>query len=598
MKLTRLYPIFLLCLLFASVAYGQQFNVRDSLQTILHNDSLDVETRFKSGYNMVCSNSSPEEAEELCRTVLYPFVQENWSDKSSQLAGLSQLYISISFCYRERAGEGDDEMERVFGEKALEAAIESGKDQACALMSYANAGREIKRGKTEKAHEYLYLAIHYFDKMEMYTWSSTALYTIAGSFFDIKDTDALERVLKEMEDYLEKDNFPQSQYQYNVIKHSYYGLLLESQKKNGEPFDQEIIDLCLLYVRKNIELVENNFADLAASWMHGYAYYFLARELNDYYPERTDAILSNLDKAAEMMELEISMGRHNENNSRLELKIHMNEVRAKALLREGRMRESLAAMNEALEMLDQLHNYENLSVLRHDAYEFMVEYYEKAGQPGEALKYHKMLFDTEARRYEKEKVQAMNDMSAKYETEKKEIRIQTLTKENRTARIILTLAIGLLLLLLTTLVFVAVSGRLKRKNVEQRLYETALLAELRQNELDKMQAGNGQDAQGDPVESAVAKMARMISDSPIGKEDKKRYLDRLSRIDSGTLGQAYRTSKVKITGMDMKYIICFNADVDVRDISLIFNVEPASVRTVRYRIRKKFPKEDPFRMII
>ena len=42
----------------------------------------------------------------------------------------------------------------------------------------------------------------------------------------------------------------------------------------------------------------------------------------------------------------------------------------------------------------------------------------------------------------------------------------------------------------------------------------------------------------------------------------------------------------------MKYILCFAADIDTADIALVFNVEPASVRTVRYRIKKKINKEN------
>ncbi|MCL2073360.1 MAG: hypothetical protein FWH18_05540 [Marinilabiliaceae bacterium] len=63
------------------------------------------------------------------------------------------------------------------------------------------------------------------------------------------------------------------------------------------------------------------------------------------------------------------------------------------------------------------------------------------------------------------------------------------------------------------------------------------------------------------------------------------------------LENAYQTSKAKITSMDIKYIICFAADLDTKDISLIFNIEPASVNTVRYRIKKKFAEEDAFRMV-
>jgi len=48
----------------------------------------------------------------------------------------------------------------------------------------------------------------------------------------------------------------------------------------------------------------------------------------------------------------------------------------------------------------------------------------------------------------------------------------------------------------------------------------------------------------------------------------------------------------------MKYIVCFVAAVDVKAISLLFNIEPASVYTARYRIKKKFAKDDTFRIIL
>jgi len=72
----------------------------------------------------------------------------------------------------------------------------------------------------------------------------------------------------------------------------------------------------------------------------------------------------------------------------------------------------------------------------------------------------------------------------------------------------------------------------------------------------------------------------------------------LSKIDCQLLEHAYQTSKVKLTGMDIKYIICFSANIDVKDISLLFNIEPASVHTVRYRIRRKFAKGDGVLMMV
>jgi acid phosphatase family membrane protein YuiD len=330
--------------------------------------------------------------------------------------------------------------------------------------------------------------------------------------------------------------------------------------------------------------------------MHGYAYYFAARALDTYYPEQTDSIFFYLDKALEMMEME-SFVRKQEANSVMELKTYINTVRAKALFRTGKMPEAHKAMSEILPFLDELKNYKNLETPRHEAYQFMADYYEKVNRPGEALKYQKLLRKSEEQRYESDKIQAINEMSAKYEAEKKEMRIQNLIQKHKNTQRILWLTIGLSLALLLIFLLITLFNRLKRKNVEQKLYETALMAELRQNELEKIQSAQ-QELEQNPVENIIEKIAALITASIIEKNYKKAYLERLSKVDAKILGQAYQNSKIKITGMDMKYIICFVAEMDTKDISLLFNVEPASIHTVRYRIKKKFAKEDAFRTIL
>lgn len=101
-----------------------------------------------------------------------------------------------------------------------------------------------------------------------------------------------------------------------------------------------------------------------------------------------------------------------------------------------------------------------------------------------------------------------------------------------------------------------------------------------------------------PIEKTIEEMAQVIADSTIEDNRKKNYLERLSKFNTKLLETAYQTAKVEITGMDLKYIICFVADMYIKDICLIFNIEEASVRTVRYRIRKKFVKEDTFRALL
>ncbi|MCL2027999.1 MAG: hypothetical protein FWG79_05865, partial [Bacteroidales bacterium] len=490
------------------------------------------------------------------------------------------------------------EKERYFAEKALETALESGLEVVIASCYRGCAFMELRRGDVKRAHENLYQAIIYYDKRGLYTNCSEMLYVIVSNFFEIKDTDGMERVLQQMKEYLEKDESKQSLYQYNVIKHSYFGLLLENarQTEGLQSVDYRLVDSVLVYVRDNIYLVENYFEQLSQNWIQAYAYYFFAKTFDEYFPEQTDTIFLYLDKAHDLFE-KVGRSRVQEPRALKEFQIFVLTVRANALSRQGNTREAYRTMREALVLHNDLKDYQNLSEHRSKAYQFMADYYEKANRPAEALRYQKLLRESEAERYEGEKIRAINEMSVRFETEKKEMRIQTLLRENQTARRILWLTLALSLTLLMTALLVILSSRLKRKNVEQRLYETALLAELRQSELEQIHSTKQQLEQY-PVKNTIDTIAQQISATLIEKDTKAAYLDRLSKIDCQLLEHAYQTSKVKLTGMDIKYIICFSANIDVKDISLLFNIEPASVHTVRYRIRRKFAKGDGVLMMV
>jgi len=229
----------------------------------------------------------------------------------------------------------------------------------------------------------------------------------------------------------------QSLYQYNLIKHNYFEVVLAEKKKKYGTTDYPLVDSLILYVRKNIDLVENHLDELSRYWMHGYAYYFMARALDNNYPEQNDSILLYLDKALDMLELEW-FSRTNEANAAKEMQAGVGIIRAKALARKGKWQEAYKTMTGVLPL----------------------------------------------------------------------------------------------------------------------------------------------------------SIVQIVSDSIIEKDIKKTYLERLAKLDHKLFESIYQNTNVKITGMDMKYIICFAIDMDGKDISLIFNVEPASVITVRYRIRKKCAKEN------
>ncbi len=191
------------------------------------------------------------------------------------------------------------------------------------------------------------------------------------------------------------------------------------------------------------------------------------------------------------------------------------------------------------------------------------------------------------------------------------------------------LTIGLLSVLLIATILLVYFFRLRKKNLEQKVYESALLAEMQQTELEynaeekkllqqkykdlEAQANQSVQQAGvlhselqhikkqmeqKPTQSLIEKTIQAISKSLIEKDSKIQYVERLNTLDTDMLEQGYLAANEKITNMDMKYIICFAVDMEVKDISLIYNVEPASVRTVRYRIKKKFNEKNTFKFLL
>ncbi len=94
------------------------------------------------------------------------------------------------------------------------------------------------------------------------------------------------------------------------------------------------------------------------------------------------------------------------------------------------------------------------------------------------------------------------------------------------------------------------------------------------------------------------RIIQSIYKSLIDNGKKVEYIENLTNIDILLFEEGYVLSNQLLTNLDLKYITCFAIDMDVKDISLLFNVEPASVRTARYRIRKKIGKENSFKFLI
>ena len=77
-------------------------------------------------------------------------------------------------------------------------------------------------------------------------------------------------------------------------------------------------------------------------------------------------------------------------------------------------------------------------------------------------------------------------------------------------------------------------------------------------------------------------------------QDADAFSSKLQQLPFEKIEIMFADALEKLSTMDKKYILCFMVGMEVPTISLLFNVTAASVYTVRYRIKKKYPKDYEF----
>ena len=152
------------------------------------------------------------------------------------------------------------------------------------------------------------------------------------------------------------------------------------------------------------------------------------------------------------------------------------------------------------------------------------------------------------------------------------------------------LAFRRLLYLLLSLLFCAilliVVLYLRKKNTEARLYEAALEADNMRSEIDATKAAPTDAFRELLIDNLIQQLQALPAETPY----KEPTIQRLKSLDTKRLSNLFTQGR-QLTNMDKRYLLCFAAGMTVEQIAHLFHIEPASVYTVRYRLRKKFPAD-------
>jgi len=552
------------------------------------------------------ANVNTDEQIGLFYKVLHPEVQKI-KDEERYNMEMAKAYRYLCFLYLRI----EDVLESKSSiDTALVYAEKSRNDTTHAYVYQAYADWHRDAGSIEKAHEYYYKAIDIFEEQGNELEISSAFLAIANSYGQMRDYEGVKSVVRRLQDI--DDGNASKTFHYNLYSiQSYYYHLLYEEFSDTECYR----DSSILYAKKGIYLAEkygNELNKVEVPW----SYYNLAvTYLNDFSPPLLDSISYYLDK------IEACDLSYYDENAFREVMISVNDMKAWLYYHNGEYGAAEKKAQEVLELLGQQINPNMVIPEYSEIYRFLAMLYEETNKPLLALKYQKLFNENQSKRFKQEKMYALKELNTKYEVEKKESNIIELRKEQEYTQRIFLLSIIVLAALLFIIVLLFITSRLKRKGMEQRLYEAALIAEQRleelehqekekrklQEEYDRLQdvAASSKDEtkyekeldllkrkiQKEDSKTIISKVEKIVDSSVLDTATKQKYLKLLSEINAEKLQQTFSYSFERLTPMDMKYVVCFSIGMDIPHIATIFNVEPASVYTVRYRVKKKFKND-------
>lgn len=535
---------------------------------------------------------SPKETEGLYAKKILPFIKK-------KKANVSHLMLAVAYrsCALTVSKMGLMEEYRKYMERAYNHILQVGDTGYQELrqkgaVCYSYASMQLFFGDIAKAHEVFYQAIRAAEKIKDYNKVMESFYALAIYYTQTKDTKRLDNILADIREVFRKaegDVPPRAYYSWYSVATARYAL------DTDRP---EMRDSALLYSRKSLDIVEKYGPELERgtanfAWnYYNHALFFIEKpyvneDSASYYLEKARQVPQRLPMHAREVELNVQC------------------AYATLYKSQGQYPKAIKVFKEALRMMDADTINNGIRQERLDAYENIVSMDSALGNYKEAMAFQQKIIDYHQQVYDGELARQLDEISTKFGVEKKNLELQNLKEREEQRTVILRLLIGSLVAAVVIIVFVVWIYILRRRRLQDRLYQAALESEMNLQELEtvKSQYSDLKDSLESRqvlrnFEVAVEKMKAVVASARLDPSVRDEYVKRLSGLDLGGFEHQFATSISQMTQMDIKYILCFYLEFEARDIATIFHVEPASVYTVRYRLRKKFRDNPSFQFLM
>lgn len=428
--------------------------------------------------------------------------------------------------------------------------------------------RDFDQGKAADAQKKLIKAYDLFLGIENWDMASMCLYERAIDYMNIGDMANMAVQCEGLKSLYEQHQSTMVAYNYHSVASGYYSYV-------------DSIDLAIVHGWGAIDALEDIDNPAAYNIVPVWSYYNMAFFYDMYFqPPLVDSVRYYLVRAR--ASIEDSRTRKDS----LEALISIVDLEAWQEYYEKDYAEAESMMTHVLALIDTVAQTSPNTVVteRGEAYKFLAMIYEEQGHWRKAFAYQQKVLDNNELRYDEDKRRVLQEVQTQYEVEKQQLEMDKLAAENSRGRWLLV-ALWLLLLLLVIGYWLLVLGR---RNAEAKLYEAALEADNMRQTIQSLE--NKTDV--DPLMILVDELVAQL-EGGARRDYVERTVLQLRELDLAHI-QVMLSHGKKITTMDKRYILCFAAGMTVEEVADFMSLEPASVYTVRYRLRKKFGSDYPF----
>ena len=429
----------------------------------------------------------------------------------------------------------------------------------------------FKQGKSAAAQDSLIAAYDTFMRLRRYDYASLCLYERAIEYMNIGAFDQMEVLMRQLEALTQMPN--QQAGAEELILFNYYSVASAyyAQLDSGA--------LAIRYGELSIQAMEELPNPEQWRIIPPWNYYNQALYYDFYTsPRQTDSIEAYLRRAEHAATLLPHL------EDRQEVCISIQDMWAWLHYYRKQYRAAEQTMREVLARIDSVAEFHPNTIVteRGEAYAFMVMLCTEQGRYREALDWQERLIENNAVRYDIDKTASLQEIETRYEVEKKALEMERLQERNLAFRRLLYLLLSLLFCAILLIVVLY----LRKKNTEARLYEAALEADNMRSEIDATKAAPTDAFRELLIDNLIQQLQALPEETPY----KEPTIQRLKSLDTKRLSNLFTQGR-QLTNMDKRYLLCFAAGMTVEQIAHLFHIEPASVYTVRYRLRKKFPAD-------